>query len=122
MLLAQGRYWRVSLSKGGDQVAIGLLRDALPEELRELRDLRIAVPLDRWNRVVRQVRQDRKLLGGILLDFAQTKDHVSSAMANDRLFGELQRVVLDATIALVEAGSLVLAEGDAGSEGRGRGA
>ncbi len=116
MILAQGRYWRVSLTKGAGSVALEMIRDLLPEELRELRELRIEVPLDRWNRVVRQVRMDRKLLGGILLDFAKHKDHVSSVVASDRLFGELQRVVLDATASLVETGTLALTVVDVGAD------
>jgi hypothetical protein len=116
MLLAQGRWWRASLGKGGDQVVLGFLRDGLPEDLRDLKDLKISIPLDKWNRVVKQVRVDRKLLGGILLDFAQHKDHVSIAVASDRLFGELQRVVLDATASLVESGALTLAVLDVGAD------
>ncbi len=116
MLLAQGRYWRVSLTKGADQIVLGLLRENLPDDLREMREFRISVPLERWNRVVRQVRVDRKLLGGILLDFAQHKDHVSTAIGNDRLFGELQRVVIEATASLVESGALALTVVDVGAD------
>ena len=109
-MLAQGRFWRAALSKSktGDQVVLGLLRDNLPEELREVRELKIAVPLERWNRVVKHVRCDRKLLGGVLLDFAQPKDHVATAVGHDRLFSELQSVLWDATASLVESGSLSL--------------
>jgi hypothetical protein len=116
MVLAQGRYWRVFHKKGSDVVAIEMLRDALPEDLRELRDLGIEVPLDKWNRVVKQVRMDRKLLGGILLDFAKDKDNVSAVMVSDRLYNELQRVVPDATIGLVESGSLALTAMDVGAD------
>jgi hypothetical protein len=108
MLLAQGRLWRATLARD-DAVALGALRDHLPPELQELRDLRIEVPLERWNLVVRNVCSDRKLLGGILLDFANTKDAVVAAVANDRSYAELRRVVLDATTELVEQGRLVLA-------------
>ena len=108
MLLAQGRYWRASWSKSSDVVALALNRESLPEELREVRELRIDVPTDQWNRVVKQVRSDRKLLGGILLDYARPKDQLSAAIASDRLVGELQRVVLDATASLVETGALSL--------------
>jgi hypothetical protein len=107
MLLAQGRLWRATLARD-DVVALGVLRDPLPAELQELRDLRIEVPLDRWNLVVRNVCCDRKLLGGVLLDFANTKDAVAVAVASDRSFVELQRVVLEATTQLVEQGRLVL--------------
>lgn len=116
MLLAQGRWWRASLGKSGKQVILGFLREGLPDDLRDLKDLKISIPLDKWNRVVKQVRVDRKLLGGILLDFAQHKDHVSTAVGSDRLFGELQRVVLDATASLVESGALSLAVVDVGAD------
>lgn len=116
MLLAQGRYWRASLGKAADAVALEVFKESLPEDLRDLKELRIEVPLDKWNRVVKQVRLDRKLLGGILLDFAKHKDHVSAAVASDRLLTELQRVVIDATASLVESGSLALAVVDVGPE------
>ena len=104
MILAQGRYWRISLDKEAGAIGVEVLRDA-PEDLRELL---IEIPLDRWNRVLKHVRTDRKLLGGILLDFARPKALVSPAVSNDRLFNELQCVVVDATAALVEAGALSL--------------
>ena len=107
MLLAQGRLWRATLARD-DGVALGVLRDHLPAELQELRDLRIEVPLERWNLVVRNAMSDRKLLGGILLDFANAKDAVATAVASDRSFAELQRVVLEATTQLLEQGRLVL--------------
>jgi hypothetical protein len=107
MLLAQGRLWRATLARD-DAVALGVLRDHLPAELQELRDLRIEVPLERWNLVVRNAMSDRKLLGGILLDFANAKDAVATAVASDRSFAELQRVVLEATTQLLEQGRLVL--------------
>ncbi len=116
MLLAQGRYWKVSLTKGADRVDVGILRDSLPEEFWDLRDFKISVPLDRWNRVVKQVMADRKLLGGILLDFAQTQEQLSAAVGNDRLFGELQRVIIEATAALVEKGALALTVVDVGAD------
>ncbi len=115
MLLAQGRLWRATLARD-DAVALGVIRDHLPPDLQELRDLRVEVPLERWNLVVRKAFSDRKLLGGILLDFANAKDAVAAAVASDRSFAELQRVVLEATTQLVEQGRLVLAvpgrEGD----------
>lgn len=116
MLLAQGRLWRVSLAKGEDSVVVGLQRDALSEELRALRDFRIEIPLDRWNRVIKHVRTDRKLLGGVVLDLVKEKDHLATALANDRLYGELQRVLLDASTSLVETGVLVLTAVDGRGE------
>ena len=109
MLLAQGRYWRSSLSKATGLILLELRRSGLPEELYELRDLRIEVPLDQWNRVVKLTHLDRKLLGGLLLDFAKHKDRVSAAVSSDRLLAELRRVVLDATAVAVEEGVLTLA-------------
>ena len=70
----------------------------------------------KWTLVVKNVHSGRKLLGGLLLDFAKHKDRVSEAVGNDRLLAELQRVVVDATAALVEAEALVLASMDAGGE------
>jgi hypothetical protein len=108
MVLAQGRFWRASVRKGSAAVTLAILRESLPEELEEVRDLKIEVPFEDWHRVVKQIRSDRKLLGGILLDFAKNKDHLSVAVGSDRLFQALQRVVHDATAALVEEGVLVL--------------
>ena len=115
MLLSQGRYWRISLAKSADQIELGLLRDNLNEELRELRDFHIAVPLGKWNRVLKQVQADRKLLGGVLLDFALPKEQLSLVVGNDRLFGELQRVLVEATTSLVESGALALGVVDVGA-------
>lgn len=112
MILAQGRYWRASLGKGSGKgagvVTLQILRDALPEELEDYRDLRIEVPYASWNRVAKHLRSGRKLLGGILLDFAKDKERLSGAIGNDRLYIELQRVALEATIGLVEAGAVTL--------------
>jgi hypothetical protein len=105
-MLAQGRCWKASLGKGC--VVFELNKAALPEELYDLRDLRIEVPLERWNRVVKNLYSDRKLLGGLLLDDARPKDRVGAAVANDRLLAEFQRLVLDATAALVESSVLTL--------------
>ena len=113
-MLAQGKYWRATLSRDGDSVVLSVLKESLPEELRNLRELRIEVPKAKWNRVLKHVRSDRKLLGGILLDFARHKDLVSTAVGSDRLYGELQRVVVDATTALVEQGALALVHVDVG--------
>jgi hypothetical protein len=107
MNLAQGRYWRATLVRG-EAVGLGLVRESLPEEAQEHRDLRVEIPLSRWNLVARNVLCDRKLLGGVLLDFAQPKEAVSSVIARDRLLSDLQRVVLDATLHLVERGDLML--------------
>jgi len=111
VLLARGTHWQLSFRKG--DVEIVLLREAQTEELPELT---IEVPLESWNRVVKQVRADRKLLGGILLDFAKHKEHVATAIAKDRLLSELQRSVLDATTSLVEQGTLALTPIDVGAD------
>jgi hypothetical protein len=108
VLLAQGRFWRASLSKSTGSVALEILRSSLDEEFLDLREFRIEAPLDRWGLVVKYVHSDRKLLGGLLLDFAKQKERVSSVVGNDRLFAELQRIVLDATAVLVEEAQLVL--------------
>ena len=100
------------LEAGGVQA--WLQRETLPEELRELRELRVEIPLLKWNRVVKHARSDRKLLGGLLLDFAKRKDHVGVAVSNDRLFFELQRTLVDSTVSLVEAGTLSLGVVDVG--------
>ena len=52
MLLAQGRYWRATLRQGARLVALDIVRAALPEDLQELRELQIDVPLAKWNRIV----------------------------------------------------------------------
>ena len=108
MVLAQGRFWRASVRKGRSTVTLSILRESLPADLEEVRTLRIEMPFEDWHRVVKQIRSDRKLLGGILLDFAKNKDHLSVAVGSDRLFLALQRVVRDATVALVEEGVLTL--------------
>ena len=79
-----------------------------PTDLQELRELQIDVPLAKWNRIAKNVHSDRKLVGGLLLDFAKHKDRVGAAVSSDRLLAEYQRVVLDATAALIEGGVLVL--------------
>ena len=61
---------------------------------------------ERWSRVLKHAHSDRKLLGGLLLDFARHKDRVGSAVASDRLFSELCRVILEATATAVEEGLL----------------
>jgi hypothetical protein len=109
MLLAQGKFWRSASRAGAGSITLELRRAALPEELQELRDLKIEVPLDKWNRLVKHVNSDRKLLGGLLLDFARHKDRVGAAVASDRLLAELCRVILDATASAVEEGLLMVA-------------
>ena len=63
MLLAKSRFWKISYTKVPGTVSISLHRDSLPEDLREVRELEVEVPLDKWNRVIKHVRADRKLLG-----------------------------------------------------------
>ena len=108
MLLAQGRFWRSSLTRSTGLIVLELRKAALPEELQELRELRIEVPLARWNLLVKNVYSDRKLLGGLLLDFAKHKDRVGAAVGSDRLLAELRRVLLDATATALEEGLLAL--------------
>lgn len=114
MLLSQGRYWKSSFSKSNGIITLSTQRDGISEDLRDLRELRIEIPLETWNKVVKYVRSDRKLLGGILLDFAKHKDQVGVAVSNDRLFFELQRVLVDSTVSLVETGTLSLGVLDVG--------
>lgn len=108
MLLTQGRFWRAVLGKGAAAVQLSMQREGLDDELQALRDLRFDVPLARWNGVVKHASSDRKLLGGMLLDCASQKDLVAAVVGSDRLLAELQRVVLDATVVLIEEGTLVL--------------
>jgi len=107
MLLAQGRYWRVTLLRKHECALFVLGK--LVGELEDLTAFEVEVPLARWNSLVKLAESDRKLLGGLLLDHADAKDLVARVVASDRLLGELQRVVRDATVALVEAGALVIA-------------
>ena len=125
MLLAQGRYWRAVRvrnsrnhreGRDGAGIALSVLKDALGDDQRDLKDLQIDVPMHRWNRVVKNARGDRKLLGGVLLDFAKHKDLVSAAVANDRIYSELRRVIVDATVSAVEQGDLSLAVVDVGTD------
>ena len=109
MTLTQGRYWRASLVR--NHVVIEVLRTSLPDEFAALRELRFEVPLRAWNRVLKHVHSDRKLLGGLLLDFANNKDRVSIAIGSDRLLTEFQRIVLDSTATLVEEEVLALSPG-----------
>lgn len=98
-------------------MVLSLLRDGLPDDLADLVGLEIEVPLARWEGVVRQVRLDRKLLGGVLLGFSREQDKLPLAIASDRLFGELQRVLIETTLALVEGGELRVAPPSAGDGG-----
>ena len=107
--MARGRSWEVRLAR--QAVVLSLAKEAQTEVLP---GLVIEIPLAKWNRVVKHIRSDRKLIGGILLDFAKHKEHVSTAVAQDRLFFELQRVILDATTSLVEKGHLSLSVVDVG--------
>ncbi len=113
MILSSGRFWSASLSRRS--VLLGIRKAYLPDDMLEVRDVRFEVPLAKWNRLVKNVNSDRKLLGGLLLDFAKQKDRVSLVAGNDRLLGEFRRSVLDATVTLIEEGILVLSQ-DTGSE------
>ena len=108
MLLARGKTWRARWIKGTSMVGLDIAKGGLKEDSSELRELKIAVPLAKWSLVVKNVQSDRKLLGGVLLEFAEHKERVSAAVGDDRLYLELQRVIMDATLALVEAGALTL--------------
>ena len=109
MLLAAGRHWRITLARKRDSVLLAL--GHLPAELAELDGFEAEVPLARWNAVVRNVESDRKLLGGVLLDGATAKDRVARVIGSDPILSELQRAVRDATIALIESGTVVIAPG-----------
>jgi hypothetical protein len=113
--LARGRLWRAERLKGGEGVALVLEGDALPRELGELAEFRVEVPLREWRRIVRALRGDRKLLGGLLLDYARQKDRLSAVIGSDRLYLGLVEVIGEATLTLIECDALALgpAEGDA---------
>ena len=108
MLLSQNRYWRVTRAKTASEVVISLDKEELPEDWRDFKDFRLEIPVDRWNRVVKHVRTDRKLFGGAVLEFANQEEQLPAVLGHDRLYGELQRVVQDATSSLVESGALAL--------------
>ena len=116
MLVAQNRYWRVTRGKSASEIVLTLEQEELPEAWKEFKDFRLEIPVDRWNRVVRHVRTDRKLLGGVVLEFAKQDDQLPAVLSHDRLVGDLQRVVQDATSALVETGALALTVVDVGAE------
>jgi hypothetical protein len=110
--LARGRHWRAERLKGAEG-GVALVLDAAPRELEELGDFRIEVPLAEWLRIARARRGDRKLLGGLLLDFARQKDRLSAVLANDRLYLGLVEVLGEATLALIEGDALALAPAEA---------
>ena len=108
MLLSQNRHWRATRGKTAGDVVLSLEKEELPEDWRDFKDFRLEIPVDRWNRVVKHVRTDRKLFGGVVLEFANQEDQLPAVLGHDRLYGDLQRVVQDATSTLVESGSLAL--------------
>lgn len=107
--LARARHWRAELAKGGEAVTLVLERDGLPRELEDGAEFRVDVPLREWRRLVRVLRGDRKLLGGLLLDYARRKDRLSAVIASDRVYLGLVDVLVEATLALVESEALALA-------------
>lgn len=116
MLLSQNRTWRATRAKNASEVVLSLEKEELPEEWRDFKDFRLEVPVERWNRVMKHVRTDRKLFGGIVLEFANQEERLPAVLAHDRLYGDLQRVVQDATATLIESGALTLAAVDLGPE------
>jgi hypothetical protein len=116
VLLSQNRHWRVTRAKGALEIVVCLEKEELPEDWRDFRDFRLEIPVDRWNRVVKHVRTDRKLFGGAVLEFANQQEQLSAVLSHDRFFGDLQRVVQDATSMLVETGALALTVIDVGPE------
>jgi hypothetical protein len=114
-MLARGRHWRAELLKGNESVGVTLEREALPRELEELVDFRIEVPLREWRRLLRLLQGDRKLLGGLLLDFARQKDRLSAVIASDRLYRGLVEILELATLALLECEALSLAPAEGGA-------
>lgn len=107
-MLARGRHWRADLVRGSEAAALTIEREGLPRELEELAEFRIELPLREWRRLLRVLRADRKLLGGLLLDFARQKDRLSAVVASDRLYCGLVEVLEQATLALLEAEALRL--------------
>ena len=89
-------------------VGLDIPKGVLNDGSSELQELKIEIPLAKWSLVVKNVQSDRKLLGGVLLEFAKQKERVGAAVGNDRLYLELQRVITDATLALVETEALTL--------------
>ena len=107
MIVARGTCWRIDRQK--TNVVVDLQKASLPQEFYELREARFEVPLEKWNLVVKNVRSDRKLLGGVLLDYAKDKERVNLIVGSDRLLVELRRCVIDATVAFLEDECLTLA-------------
>ncbi len=60
------------------------------------------------------IGKDRRPIGGAVLGLASDEDQLTLILGNDRLHGELQRVLLDATVALVECGARTMRAGQAG--------
>ncbi len=116
MLLSQNRPWRVTREKSAKEIVLRFEREGLSEEWRDFRDFRLEIPVDRWNRVVKHVRTDRELFGGVVLEFANQEDQLSAVLGHDRLFGDLQSVIQDTTSMLVELGALALTVVDVGPE------
>ena len=116
MLLSQNRHWRVTRGKLASVIVVCLELEELPEAWREFKDFRLEIPIDRWNRVVKHVRTDRKLFGGVVLEFAKHEEQLPAVLSHDRLVGDLQRVVQDTTSTLVETGTLALTMVDVGAE------
>ncbi len=116
MLLSRNRHWRVTRSKSAAEIVVYLEKDELPQEWRDFKEFRLEIPVDRWNRVLKHVRTDRKLFGGAVLEFANQEEQLSAVLGHDRLFGDLQRVIQDATSTLVETGTLALTVVDVGPE------
>lgn len=116
MLLAQGRFWRASLNKSARNIALEIFKASLAEDLYVLKDMKIEIPIGKWNLAVKHLHSDRKLLGGLLLDFANNKERISVAVGNDRLLAELRRVLLDATIVLVEEEVVAIVDAKTGNE------
>ena len=106
MILARSRLWRAELAKGSEAVSLLLEREGLPRDLEEIGDFRIEVPLGEWRRLLRLLRGDRKLLGGLLLDFARQKDRLSAVIGNYRLYLALVETLGSATLALLECEAL----------------
>lgn len=116
MLLSQNKHWRASLPKTASEVVLSLEKEELPEDWRDFKDFRLEIPVDRWNRVVKHVRTDRKLFGGVVLEFANQEEQLPAVLGHDRLYGDLQRLVQDATSSLVESGALALTAVDLAPE------
>ncbi len=112
MLLSQGRFWRAGLCKDRSGILLTVSKEMLTDENSQLKDLKVEVPLGKWNVLVKHVHSDRKLLGGILLDYASHKDLVAVGVGNDRILMDLQRVILDGTAVLVEDALLLLVPAD----------